>query len=376
MRHADEQRLIRKFVELTAIDSMSLQERKMADTLKSELEELGFEVTEDKAADIPGAAAGNLYGYLKGNLEGSRPVLFSAHMDTVDPGYGKKARTDRENGIITSGGDTVLGADDVSGIAEILEGVRLAAEDPEGHGDIEVLFTVGEEIYGKGAWVFDYNRLISEECYVVDMSGPVGAAVLRAPSIISFEAVIKGRAAHAGSAPETGINALQCASKAIAKMKLGRISADTTFNVGTIKAGTVNNIVPETCVCTGECRSFDHEEAVKTIRETEALFEKYASEAGARLEFTSEVHIKAYETGENEPVCRDFKAACDRLGFEGRFVPTHIGSDNNIFAEFGLRGLVISSGMQNIHSTEEYIRIVDLIRGAELIAALIEERRR
>ena len=199
MGHADEQRLIKKFVDLTAIDSMSLQERKMADTLKSELEALGFDVTEDKAAGILGAAAGNLYGYLKGNMEGSRPVLFSAHMDTVGPGYGKKARIDRENGIIASSGDTVLGADDVSGIVEILEGVRLATEDPKGHGDIEVLFTVGEEIYGKGAWVFDYDRLVSEECYVVDMSGPVGTAVLRAPTIISFEAVIKGKAAHAGS---------------------------------------------------------------------------------------------------------------------------------------------------------------------------------
>ena len=376
MGHADEQRLIKKFVDLTAIDSMSLQERKMADTLKSELEELGFDVTEDKAAGILGAAAGNLYGYLKGNMEGSRPVLFSAHMDTVGPGYGKKARIDRENGIIASSGDTVLGADDVSGIVEILEGVRLATEDPKGHGDIEVLFTVGEEIYGKGAWVFDYDRLVSEECYVVDMSGPVGTAVLRAPTIISFEAVIKGKAAHAGSAPETGINALQCASKAIAEMKQGRISVNTTFNVGTIKAGIVNNIVPETCVCTGECRSFDHEDAVQIIETTKVLFERYASEAGARLEFSSEIHIRAYETGEDEPVCRDFKAACDKLGYEGRLVPTHIGSDNNIFAEFGLRGLVISSGMQNIHSTEEYIRIEDLTRGAELIAALIEERRR
>ena len=111
------ERLCKSFEDLTAIDSVSFKEREMADRLKSLLLELGFEVQEDQAGDHYGGNAGNVYGYLKGTLPGPG-VLLSAHMDTVSPGLGKKA-VFSQDGTVTSAGDTVLGADDVSGIVEI-----------------------------------------------------------------------------------------------------------------------------------------------------------------------------------------------------------------------------------------------------------------
>ena len=155
MGHADEQRLIKKFVDLTAIDSMSLQERKMADTLKSELEELGFDVTEDKAAGILGAAAGNLYGYLKGNMEGSRPVLFSAHMDTVGPGYGKKARGYHGVHVLIRG-YRIRHSDDsksrLIGLHRFTREYNIAAAIPRdcGHVHINLCTKLGAGIYRNG----------------------------------------------------------------------------------------------------------------------------------------------------------------------------------------------------------------------------------
>ena len=104
------ERLIQEFEELARIDSISFQERQMADCLKGKLKELGFEVLEDQAGEQYGGNAGNIYGFLKGTRKGPG-ILLSAHMDTVQPGIGKTPVVHKDE-TITSQGDTVLGADD------------------------------------------------------------------------------------------------------------------------------------------------------------------------------------------------------------------------------------------------------------------------
>lgn len=365
-------RMVSFFLQLSRGSSLSFHEERTAYRLKIELQELGFEVTEDGAGAHYGSGCGNIYGYLKGNPE-KEPVLFSAHMDTVEPGFDKLPRVEGDR--IVSDGSTVLGADDICGIVEILEGIRLAKENPEGHGDIEVLFTIAEECYGKGSDCFDFTRIRSRDAYVLDMSGPPGSAARKAPTIISFEAEITGKASHAGFAPEKGINALQAAAKAIARIPQGKISEQTTLNIGTIQAGIANNIIPERCHCTGEVRSFDHAEAVQWISQVDEIFREEARLAGAEVRTVHAVHIKAYEMPEDAEVCRCFVRACGKLGLPGDLVETHGGSDNNVFAQHGIRGIVLSCGMYQTHSTDEYAIIPDLESGARLIAAIIGERK-
>ena len=98
--NVDKEEIYREFKDLVAIDSLSFQEREMADRLTEKLRELGFEVSEDEAGEAIGGNAGNLYGFLKGSIPG-KPILLSAHMDTVCPGNGKRAFVDEE-GKITS----------------------------------------------------------------------------------------------------------------------------------------------------------------------------------------------------------------------------------------------------------------------------------
>ena len=133
-------RILKEFEELISIDSLSFAERDMADRLKEKLAALGFEVREDAGAQEDGTA-GNVYGYLKGTLQGD-PILFSAHMDTVRPGIGKNMFLDETTGKIESGKDTILGADDVTGLVEILEAVRHLQEEKIPHRDIEVIFPI------------------------------------------------------------------------------------------------------------------------------------------------------------------------------------------------------------------------------------------
>ena len=321
------QNIIEDFKQLVSFDSISFHERNTADWLLARLKSMGFSVEEDQAGAYYGGDTGNIFAVLDGELEGD-PVIFCAHMDVVEPGSGKKSVLEKD-GTIHSAGDTVLGADDISGILEILYGVQLVIDSGKPHKKIELLFTIGEELYVKGSDVFDYSKVTAKQAYVLDLSGAVGDAARRAPSIISVRAEIRGKAAHAGFEPENGIHAIFAAANAVSRLCMGHVDEETTFNIGTIQGGTATNIVPDCCVLT------------------------------------------AYETPLESKSVTDFQKACEILGFSGGLTGTFGGSDNNSFAKNGIEGLVLSNGMYNAHSTREYTTVDDLYKGAELIGQLI-----
>lgn len=364
------ERLKQEFSELVTVDSVTFRERQMADILKEKLAKLGFEVTEDSAGNYYGGNAGNVYGFLKGTLPGS-PVLLSAHMDTVQPGKGKQAIF-HEDGRVTSNGTTILGADDLAGIVEILEGIRYVKEAGIAHRDVEVLFPIGEEAYVKGTDRLDYSTIKAKEAFVLDMSGPVGTAVLQAPSILSFKAVMHGKASHAGFAPEKGIHAIAVMSSAVAEIRQGRLDEETTLNIGTIAGGEALNIVPDICTCTGEVRSYDHGRALAALEAARCIFEGKAQKAGTVCEFTWKADTIAYKTEENSPAVKRFLRCCRELGIEPELTRTFGGSDNNNFVKNGINGVVLSCGMYQVHSTEEYTLVEELVKGAALVAGLID----
>lgn len=365
-------RLVKEFAELVEIDSVSFRERSMADALKMKLEKLGFSVREDDAAERIGSDAGNLYAYLKGTLEGE-PLLFSSHMDTVEPGIGKHAVL-HGDGTITSRGDTVLGADDVAGLAAILEAVRVLQENNIPHRDLEVLFTVAEESYGKGSSVFDYDTITSGQAYVLDISGPVGRASLQEPTLISFEILVKGKAAHAGFAPEEGVHAIAAAADAVTKVRQGRLDDEITVNIGKIEGGQATNIVPELVILKGEIRSYRHERALAQMEEIRRTFEESGKRFGAEVEVKDEIILRAYRIGEEEAVVKRFLRVCESLGLEGRLTKTFGGSDNNCFLQHGIRGIVLACGMNQVHSTKEYSSTEELFRCASIVAGLMAQK--
>ena len=365
----NEQRLIADFAALVAIDSPTFGERDMAARLRRELEALGFTVTEDDAGARLNGTCGNLYGFLPGSLPGE-PLLFCAHMDTVEPSAGKRA-VFHDDGRITSAGDTVLGADDAAGIAAILEALRTLRELDAPHRPIEVLFTVAEEQYCKGAEVFDFSALRAREAYVLDLSGPVGSAANKAPTIVSFTVTIHGKASHAGFAPASGVHAVVAAAHAVSGLTLGQIDPDTTVNIGTIQGGRATNIVPDLCTVTGEIRSYSHSRALAQLELVKARFTACAEALGASVDFDTRCGCTAYETPLDSPVMARFKAACGSLGLPVSVEGTFGGSDNNHLALHGIAGLVIATAMSQCHSCEEYTTAGELARAAELTLALM-----
>ena len=365
-----QKRLMDLFAGLVSIDNPSLHEAKMCARLKEELRALGAEPREDDTAAKIGGNAGNLYAYFVGE-EGMEPLLLSAHMDSVEPACGKRA-VFREDGIITSDGTTVLGADCLSGVAAILEALRSVKESGAKHRPIEVLFDAAEETYCAGIQRYDFASLRSKEAYIFDLTGRIGGAAVQAPTILSYKATFHGRAAHAAFSPENGIHAIQAAACAVSKIRCGRVG-DTTVNVGTIAGGTADNIVPDRCTVTGEVRGFDHPFALQKLGEIEAVMQRAAAAEGCTVEFTSEVFCQAYRVDPAGEAAQLFFGACARAGLEPRMTVTYGGSDNNHFCLHGLQGLVVAPGMNSCHSCQEYTSVDELTRAAKLAEALIRE---
>ena len=365
----NEERIVREFCKLVAIDAPSFGERKMADQLKDYLVDLGFQVVEDNAGLNYKGDCGNVYGFLQGELEGE-PILFSAHMDTVEPSRNKKAIV-HPDGKITSDGTTILGADDISGIVAILEAIRSIKEQGIPHRSIEVLFPIAEEVYLLGSDVFDFSMIRAKEAYVLDLSGEVGTAALSAPTLVSFTAKIIGKAAHAGFAPENGIHAIAIAANAIEQIKQGRIDDDTTVNIGTISGGLAKNIVPEICTMEGEVRSLNHDKALQVNSHIQEIFQTTANKYNAKCEFTSSFGCIAYDIEQENPVVTRYEKVCNKLNIPTKYIKTFGGSDNNNFVRHGISGIVMACGMNKVHSTAEYTEISELVKCSQIVFELM-----
>lgn len=365
-------RLQATFVSLASIDSPSLQERRMADELCSRLKALGFKVTEDDAAEKIGGNTGNLYAFRQGELPGE-PLLFSVHMDTVEPSRHKHP-TLLPDGTITSDGTTVLGADDLSGVSELLEALASLEEEHTPVRSLEILLSVGEERHLLGSSVFDYGLIKAREAYVLDLEEQVGTAACQAPSLATFHVVFHGKTAHAGFCPEKGIHAIAMASRAVSLTELGRVGGDTTVNISRMEGSMPStNIVPDWCELEGEVRSGSQKKLLEELEKLRKTFENTARTYGGWVEFLVHHFYQAYETAPDHPASRRYERACLAAGLTPRLVRTFGGSDLNHLSAHGICGLVVASAMYHVHSKEEYTRIADMEAVARMLTFLMTD---
>ena len=376
MRENDK-RVIDRFVELASIDGESFNERVVADYLVSEFQKLGIHLSEDDIAGKIGGNCGNLYGFAegRGKYSDSEPILFCAHMDTVAPGNSKKILLN-DDGTITSDYTTVLGADDRVGIAGIIEAYTRVVEEGLDHPPIEFLFTVAEEVYGLGSATLDYSKILSRIAFAPDCSGEYGVYSSCEPTLISFEVRIRGKASHAGYEPEKGINAIAVAAVAISRIKQGWADDHTTLNIGTIEGGSVTNAVPEKCLIKGEIRSGVHEDAHRTMDYVESVFSEEAKGAGAGLFIDKKERITVYRKDPGAvagSALGRYKRALEKQGREAVAKKSFGGSDINSLIKNGIDGLNIYGPMYNIHTTEEYTTVQEIVSFTELIKILMTQ---
>lgn len=373
------ERLTALFLELVRIDSHSRQELAVARRLQRELTDLGAEVWFDDAGEKVGGNVGNLLARVPGTVD-AEPLLLSAHMDTVVPGEGVKPIV--EGDVIRSDGTTVLGGDDKSGVAIICEVLHVLAERRIPHGDIEVAFTICEEAGLLGAKHLDVTRLRARAGLVLDSDAP-GYLFTRAPAANHLEFVVHGLEAHAGMAPEEGINAIQVAAEGVASMRLGRIDAETTANIGTVHGGAATNIVPNVVRLHGEARSHD----VAKLEAQCAHMRQCLEEAAARHSVTRDDGpfrasvesriVRSYEemaVSDASPIVQLVFRAAAAIGAPVTSAAMGGGCDANILNRRGFEVANLGTGMQHIHTVHEWLRVSDMVRTAAVITEMARLR--
>ncbi len=367
------ERLLGLFERLVAIESPSWHEAEMAKACKEELEQLGFDVSFDGSARVTGSDTGNLIAYRKGDAAGA--VAFSAHMDTVKPCEDIQiCRIEDERGeVLCSEGATILSADDKAGVAAIFEGIRTALEGGQSLPDIHVLLITCEEQSLLGSAALSPDDLPQGiDCFVLDADGAPGSVIGEAPCHRTMRVLIKGRSAHAGVEPEVGISAIQAAAASVCAMELGRLDDATTANIGIIEGGVAVNIVPEACRLEGECRSIFPKRADEVQEQMTAAVRQACERFGAEADITWEQDYPAVRFTSDSPIINKARIAIEDAGLPFQMVRTGGGADANNLNGKGINAVTLGTGMANFHSTDEYIRVQDLVDDARLVCALIK----
>jgi tripeptide aminopeptidase len=363
------------FTELAAIPSPSGEERAVADRVIAHLRALGLEVHEDDAGPRIGSSMGNIVARVPATdgRDGGRAVFLCAHLDTVPPTAPIEPVV--EEGVVRNGAPTILGADNKAAVAVMLHAVHRILVERRPHAGLELVFTPKEETGLEGAKELDVETLRAPIGFVYDHAAPIGDVVLAAPSSTSLDAVFTGRAAHAGMHPEEGRSAIYAAARAIADLRLGRIDAETTANVGEIHGGTARNIVPDRCRVTAEARSRDDRKLADLVQEMVDSFTFAASLAECEVDVELEEKYRAYRFRPDEVAVRIAYAALTAAGFEPRGTAAGGGADANVFNERGRPCVNIANGMARIHSAEEHIAVADLEAMVDVTLALVEAAR-
>lgn len=364
------ERVVETFFELVKIDSESNHEGKFQDYLIRKFKALGREVIEDNTKAETGLGANNVIARLPGNVE-AEAMFFSCHIDTVPPG--RNIQPVIRDKIIYSEGATILAADDKAGIAVMIELVELIRDKKMKHGTLEFVLTPGEEIGLVGVAALEMGLLVADFGFVLDSGGPVGSITVASPSLYGIEIAIKGQTAHAGLEPEKGVSAIEIASKAIAKMKLGRIDEETTANIGTIHGGVASNIVADDVKISAEARSISHEVCEAQVKHMIDLFENTARELGGSATATTDLKSKGYKLAKESKTVRLAAQAIKKIGRTPAYDISGGGSDANVFNAKGKETANLSIGYESVHTVHEHIPVSELEKSVELVCQLVME---
>lgn len=374
----NQERIKNLLLEFVQIDSHSRKERDIAERIKKYCEEMGAEVEIDDAGEKVGGNSGNVIARFRGTLPDAEPIMMSAHMDTVVPGEGVKPVI--EGDIIRTDGTTVLGGDDKSGCAVIIETIRCLQEQNIPHTDIEAVFSICEEVGLLGAKHLDVSRIRSKYGIVFDSDDP-GFLFTKGPSANHLEFNVYGLESHAGVAPEQGISAIRIAAEAIANMKLFRIDEETTANIGIIEGGKATNIITNHVRLVGEARSLNEEKLkaqcdhmVKCFEEAAAKYEVTVEgrTTKGRVESIVEPEYYAMDVPEDSRVVQLVKQAASRMGLKVETMASGGGCDANIFNRKGIECANLGTGMRAIHTVNEWLDVKDMYASAEMTLQIMK----
>ncbi len=363
----NKERLLKDFIEILKIKSPSKNEMELVSYVLKRLERLGVKAKMDDTGNKIGGNAGNITGFLPSNDKSKKiPLFFGAHLDTVP--LGGDILPEIKNGkLFNSDKNCILGGDDKVAVAAILEALEIIRENKIKTCGIYIIFTVGEEIAILGAKNLDLKEIKAKYGFVFDGEGDIGTIFNEAPYHDTMEFTITGKAVHAGIEPERGINSIKVASEAIANLKIGRIDSESTCNIGIISGGTATNIIPENTYVKAEARSLNPEKLDRLTADIKTGFLRSAEKYGAKLKIKVEREYSGFKFESDAIPIVIASKALRNMGIVPTVRSTGGGSDVNIYNSKGKVSVDLSSGMEKVHSSNEYVKVAELEKLTELI---------
>jgi tripeptide aminopeptidase len=354
------ERLFHSFEDLVMVNSPSGAEGPLVPVVRALLKDLPLEEITNLCSD--GQATQSLLFRMPASpsCKDLPGVLLSSHLDTVEPTEGLQLQSDAER--YSTAGNTILGADDKSGIAIIIETLRSLHENAIPHPAIELLFTEQEEIGLLGSKRLKSGLLQSRQGLILDSDGAAGCIMHAAPFQMNFKVKIIGIPAHAGTEPEKGKSAILGAAKIIQAIPFGRIDENTSLNIGKIQGGKASNIVAEHCQVEGEIRSLYREKLDMLENYVHQSFDQLVPQ-GYQIEYKASLTYHGFHQATDSPLIQKLQKSAISCGIQPILKKSGGGSDANVLKGLmpELECVVLSTGMQNVHTHKEWIAKKDLL---------------
>ncbi len=376
---------------LLAIDGVTGEEAAIAAAVTDELKKVGVPadaIRYDSAHQrIPlPTQTGNLIVELPGAHPGPR-IVFSTHLDTVPLCAG--AKPIKQGDRIVTDGSTALGGDNRTGCAVLVALAATLIQHQLPHPPITLLFTVREESGLHGAREMDPKDLGGAAmCFNVD-GRLASELIIGAVGQENWDVEIKGKASHAGVAPEKGISAMLVASIALTEAHRGgwfgkvvKPNGKGTSNPGVFSgksgkpAGDATNVVTDYVQIKGEARSSDAEFATaicQAYREAFAQAQaevKDSSGATAKVKFTNKPSYPPFTLEEDSPAVWRARRAVESIGLKPTTLFSNGGLDANWLVKHGVPTVTIGAGQYEIHTVNEYVDLPEFAQGCRLAVAL------
>ena len=378
-------------IRLLAIDSVTGFEAAIGAAIVDELKKVGVPAsairydTVHQRIKLP-TEVGNLIVDLPGTKPGPR-LLFSTHMDTVPLCKGAKPRRDGDR--IVSDGTTALGGDNGTGCAVLIALAKTLIDHKLPHPPITMLFTVREESGLHGARELDPKDLLGATMGFNVDSTHAALLTIGAVGQQNWEVTIKGKAAHAGVAPERGISSTLVASVGLTEAhragwfgKVVQPEGKGSSNIGIFggkdgkPAGDATNVVTDYVHLVGEARSTDAAFAVKITEAFEAAFTKAKGEVKdadgnmAEVTFQTRTAYPPFLMSEDDPAVQRAKKAAQGMGLEPVTMVSAGGLDANWLVKHGVPTVTFGAGQAEIHTVNEYVVIPEFAQGCRLAVAI------
>lgn len=335
-----------------------------------EVQTIGFLAHLDTATDFTGR---NVQPQIIENYDGTEITLNKALHIVLSPKDFPELVNYKGHTLITTDGTTLLGADNKSGIAEIMTAMAYLILHPEiKHGKIRVAFTPDEEI-GRGPHKFDVNAFNAAFAYTID-GGPLGELEYESFNAASAKIIFKGKNVHPGTAKDKMINSAKIAMEFNKSLPANEAPESTEGYEGFFHLISFNGDVEETTL-SYIIRDFDRE----SFGKRKALFERIVADLQQQYgkdRIILEMNDQYYNMKEKiEPVKEIVDIAyeaMENLGIMPIVKPIRGGTDGSQLSYMGLPTPNIFTGGENFHGRFEFISADNMVKAAKTIIEVVQ----